>query len=333
MTQEFSPSRYDKMIYRRCGESGLKLPAISLGFWQALGAPGYEEECRRCAYYAFDQGITHFDLANNYGPPVGNSELVVGQIVKDMPRDEMIISTKAGYGMWYGPYGAGGSKKYLIASIDQSLKRLGLEYVDIFYHHVPDDETPLEETMGALDQIVRQGKALYIGVSNYGGVRYNKAVDIIKQHDWTPITINQPSYSMIRTGIETDLLPYTGAYGAGVIAFCPLNGGDLSDRYLNGLPPDSRYGKRGEEGQRWWQDQKDKGVWDRLGQLNVIAQERGQTLAQMSLAWVLRLPGMTSALIGASRVEQIKENVGALDNLKFTDDELARIAALTKNWP
>ncbi|MBV9852727.1 MAG: aldo/keto reductase [Armatimonadetes bacterium] len=333
MAQEFASDRYDKMPYRRCGDSGLKLPLISLGFWQALGEQGQEDECRRCAYFAFDHGITHFDLANNYGPPPGNSERVLGQILKDMPRDELIISTKAGFWMWNGPYGDGGSRKYLIASLDQSLKRLGLDYVDIFYHHRPDDQTPLEETLAALDQIVRQGKALYAGVSNYPGHRYNRAVEIAKQHDWAPITIHQPYYNMRSPGIETDLLPYTKAHGTGVIAFCPLAGGDLTDRYLNGVPPDSRQGKRGEAGQRWWQEQKDRGVWDRLGQLNDIAKERGQTLAQMALAWVVRLPTVTSALIGASNVEQIKQNVGTLDNLNFTEDELTRIAALCRNWP
>ena len=330
---EFASDRYSKMPYRRCGDSGLKLPLISLGFWQALGEPGQEDECRRCAYYAFDHGITHFDLANNYGPPPGNSEIVVGKILKDMPRDEIIVSTKAGYYMWPGPYGDGGSKKYLIASLDQSLKRLGLDYVDIYYHHRPDGDTPMEESMAALEQIVQQGKALYVGVSSYSGQQYNKAVEIMRQHDWAPITIHQPYYNMRSPGIETDLLPYTKAHGTGVIAFCPLAGGDLTDRYLNGLPPDSRQGKRGAEGEKWWREQKDKGVWDRLGQLNAIAQERGQTLAQMALAWVVRLPTVTSALIGASNVGQIKENVGTLDNLDFTEDELARISALTRNWP
>ena len=329
----FSPDRYGAMTYRRCGSSGLKLPLISLGLWQALGEPGQEDECRRSMFTAFDHGITHFDLANNYGPPPGNSELVAGSIFKEMPRDELIISTKAGYGMWDGPYGDGGSKKYLVASLDQSLKRMGLDYVDIFYHHRPDNETPLEETMAALDLIVRQGKALYVGVSNYSGAQYSKAVEVIQKHDWTPITIHQPYYNMLSAGIETDLLPYTKLYGTGVIAFCPLAGGTLSDRYLNGLPANSRQGKRGADGQKWWDEQNAKGVWERLGKLNAIAQERGQTLAQMALAWTVRLPTVTSALIGASSAEQITENVGALKSLDFSEGELAQIRTLTQNWP
>ena len=325
----FSPDRYKAMTYRRCGSSGLKLPLISLGLWQALGEPGQEDECRRSIFAAFDHGITHFDLANNYGPPPGNSELVAGPIFKEMPRDEMIISTKAGFEMWDGPYGDGGSKKYLVASLDQSLKRMGLEYVDIFYHHRPDSETPIEETMAALDLIVRQGKALYVGVSNYSGAEYSK----VQKHDWAPITIHQPYYNMLSPGIETGLLPYTKLYGTGIMAFCPLSGGTLSDRYLQGVPPDSRQGKRGAEGQKWWDWQKDKGVWDRLGKLNDIAQERGQTLAQMALAWTVRLPTVTSALIGASNAEQVIENVGALKNLDFSEDELTQIHTLTQNWP
>lgn len=333
MTQEFASDRYDTMTYRRCGRSGLKLPLISLGLWQALGEPGMEDECRRALYLAFDNGITHFDLANNYGPPPGNSEIVAGQIIKDMPRDELIISTKAGYGMWPGPYGDWGSKKYLVASLDQSLKRMGLDYVDIFYHHRPDPDTPLEETLGALDLIVRQGKALYAGVSSYNGEQFNKAVEVNREHDWAPITIHQPYYNMLSRGIENDLLPFTALYGTGVIAFCPLSGGTLTDRYLDGLPPDSRQGKRGEDGQKWWREEKEKGVWNRLGQLNDLARERNQTLAQMALAWTVRLPSVTSALIGASNVEQVKQNVATLDNLSFTDDELARISAITRDWP
>ena len=333
MPQEFASNRYDQMSYRRCGASGLMLPLISLGFWQALGEPGQEEECRRCAYSAFDHGITHFDLANNYGPPPGNSESVVGKILKDMPRDELIISTKAGYYMWPGPYGDHGSKKYLVASLDQSLKRLGLEYVDIFYHHRPDHETPMEETMAALDLIVRQGKALYVGVSSYSGRDYHKAVEIMKQHDWAPITIHQPYYNMVSPGIEGDLLPQTSQNGTGIIAFCPLAGGTITDRYLNGLPPDSRQGKQGESGQRWWNEQEEKGVFERLRQLNDIAKQRDQSLAQMALAWTLRLPSVTSALIGASSVKQVEENVATIKNLEFSSDELSRIQSIVQNWP
>lgn len=329
----FSPDRYGAMTYRHCGKSGLKLPLISLGLWQALGEPGQEEECRRSMYAAFDHGITHFDLANNYGPPPGNSEVVAGQIFKEMPRDELIISTKAGHRMWDGPYGDGGSKKYLVASLDQSLQRMGLEYVDIFYHHRPTPETPLEETLAALDLIVQQGKALYVGVSGYSGALFSEAVQIAERHDWAPLTIHQPYYNLLSPGIETDLLPYTKLYGAGVIAFCPLAGGTITDRYLDGLPPDSRQGKRGEAGAKWWQDQQDRGVLDRLRQLNSLARDRGQTLAQMALAWTVRLPEVTSALIGASQAAQVTQNVAALNNLDFTDDELAQIQALTQNWP
>jgi L-glyceraldehyde 3-phosphate reductase len=261
MAHEFAPDRYDKMTYRRCGSSGLQLPLISLGLWQALGEPGQEDECRRCLFEAFDLGVTHFDLANNYGPPPGNSEIVAGKIFKEMPRDEMIISTKAGYGMWPGPYGDGGSKKYLVASLDQSLQRMGLDYVDIFYHHRPDPDTPLEETLGALDLIVRQGKALYVGVSSYNGAQFRAAVDVIQRHDWAPITIHQPYYNLLSPGIETDLLPHTQAHGTGVIAFCPLAGGNISDRYLNGLPPDSRQGKRGAEARSGGRNRKTKASW------------------------------------------------------------------------
>jgi len=325
MPHAFSPDRYNTMPYRRCGRSGLKLPVISLGLWQALGEPGMEDVCREAVYYAFDHGVTHFDLANNYGPPPGNSEVVFGRILKDMPRDELIISTKAGYYMWDGPYGDWGSKKYLVASLDQSLKRMGLEYVDIFYHHRPDPETPLEETLGALDLIVKQGKALYVGVSSYPGDLFCRASDVVRQHDWTPLTIHQPYYNMLSRGIETDLLPHTAQRGCGVIAFCPLAGGVLTDRYLGGLPPDSRWGKKGDEGRKWWEGQKAAGTWNRVDALNQIALERGQTLAQMALAWILRLPAVTSALIGASTAQQVAEDVATLANLEFSDDELRRI--------
>lgn len=323
--QAFSEDRYEKMEYRRCGQSGLKLPAISLGFWQALGEPGNEGVCRECMYYAFDHGVTHFDLANNYGPPPGSSESVVGKILKDMPRDELIISTKAGYYMWDGPYGDWGSKKYLVASLDQSLKRLGLEYVDIFYHHRPDPETPLEETLGALDLIVKQGKALYVGVSNYRGEQFQKAVEVIREHDWTPITIHQPSYSMMNRWIESDLLPHTSEAGTGVIVFCPLAQGVLTDRYLDGLPADSRMGKRGEEGQKWYERQKAAGVWDKVAALNEIASARGQTMAQLAITWILRDARITSVLTGASRAEQIAENLEAAQAEPLSDEELQKI--------
>ena len=321
----FESNRYEKMEYRRCGRSGLKLPAISLGFWQALGEPGNEEICRKAMYYAFDHGVTHFDLANNYGPPPGNSEIVVGKILKDMPRDELIVSTKAGFFMWDGPYGDWGSKKYLVASLDQSLKRMGLEYVDIFYHHRPDPETPIEETLGALDLIVKQGKALYVGVSSYRGEQFRKAVEVIKQHDWAPIIIHQPSYSMLNRWVESDLLPYTDVAGTGVIAFCPLSQGVLTDRYLNGLPPDSRMGRRGEDGQKWYEKQKAAGVWDKVAALNEIAKSRGQTMAQLAITWILRDERITTVLTGASKVEQIAQNLKAANAPKLSDEELLKI--------
>jgi L-glyceraldehyde 3-phosphate reductase len=322
-----APDRYQKMPYRRCGRSGLKLPVISLGFWQSLGEPGNEELCRKCMYYAFDHGVTHFDLANNYGPPPGDSERVVGQILKDMPRDELIVSTKAGWWMWDGPYGDWGSKKYLVASLDQSLQRLGLDYVDIFYHHRPDPETPLDETLGALDLIVKQGKALYAGVSSYSGEQFYRAVETVRRHDWAPITIHQPYYSMLERRVEWDLLPQTAMAGTGVIAFCPLAQGVLTDRYLNGLPPDSRRGKS-RDGQRWYEEQKAKGVWDKVTRLNEVAKARGQTLAQMALTWLLRDERVTSVLIGASKLEQLAENLGAAQAAPLSAEELQTIDAI-----
>ncbi|MDA1192257.1 MAG: aldo/keto reductase [Candidatus Poribacteria bacterium] len=325
---DFNADRYKQMKYRHCGRSGLQLPEVSLGFWQSLGERGNDDLCREMMYLAFDNGITHFDFANNYGPPAGNSELVAGKILKDMPRDELIISSKAGYGMWSGPYGDGGSKKYLVASLDQSLKRLGLDYVDIFYHHRPDSDTPLEETMGALDLIVRQGKALYTGVSNYGGTVFRDAVDTLRRHDWTPLTIHQPSYNMLNRRVGTDLLPHTDAAGVGVISFCPLAQGMLTDRYLNGLPSDSRQGRRGDSGQRWYQEQKERGVWDKVGRLNEIAQERGQKMAQLALSWLLRDRRITSVLIGASKKEQLLENIAAVHAAEITDEEQRRIDSI-----
>ena len=322
---EFADDRYEKMPYRRCGRSGLMLPAVSLGFWQSIGEPGREDDCRAICHHAFDHGITHFDLANNYGPPPGSSEIVVGRILRDMPRDELIVSTKAGYTMWPGPYGDWGSKKYLVASLDASLKRLGLDYVDIFYHHRPDPDTPLEESLGALDLIVRQGKALYAGVSNYGGVAFRNAVEVVRRHDWAPITIHQPYYNMLRRTVETDLLPHTDAAGTGVIAFCPLAQGVLTDRYLDGLPADSRRGLQGEAGRKWYDQQADAGVWDKVRTLNGIAAARGQTMAQMALSWLLRDRRVTSVLIGVSRREQLADNLAAANAAPFGEEELAEI--------
>jgi L-glyceraldehyde 3-phosphate reductase len=328
MAHEFAGDRYDRMSYRRCGHSGLKLPAISLGAWETFG--GYRDSAvaRECLYRAFDLGITHFDLANNYGTPAGNAEKVVGEIVKDMPRDELIISSKAGYYMWKGPYGEWGSKKYIVASCDQSLKRLGVDYVDIFYHHRPDPDTPLEETLGALDLLVRQGKALYVGVSNYSGAQYAEAVRVCERNGFAPITIHQPYYNMLGRGIEWDLLPQTARGGTGVIPFCPLASGLLTDKYLGGdIPAESRAAEKW--GEDWVKNNLSPERRKILIELNDMAHLRGQSLAQMALAWILRLPSITSALIGASSVQQIEENVKALDNLEFTKEELDRIDQLT----
>jgi L-glyceraldehyde 3-phosphate reductase len=322
--QAFAEDRYKKMPYRRCGRSGLVLPAVSLGFWQSLGEAGNEELCRKACYYAFDNGVLHFDLANNYGPPPGSSESVVGNILRDMPRDELIISTKAGYTMWPGPYGDYGSKKYLVASLDQSLRRMGLDYVDIFYHHRPDPNTPLEETLGALDLIVKQGKALYAGVSNYSGRQFVQACNVIREHDWTPLVIHQPCYHMLRRSVETDLLPYTDLSGTGVIAFCPLAQGMLTDKYLKGIPAGSRQ-SRNPRAQKWWDEQNALGVWAKVGKLNEIAKRRGQSMAQMAITWLLRDARVTSVLIGASSIEQLSENLAAASAPALSSEELAEI--------
>jgi L-glyceraldehyde 3-phosphate reductase len=332
MEHEWAEDRYDKMTYRRCGRSGLLLPAIALGAWETFGGYRGPEVARDCLFRAFDLGITHFDLANNYGTPPGNAEIVCGQIIKQMPRDELIISSKAGYRMWPGPYGEWGSRKYIIASCDQSLKRMGLEYFDIFYSHRPDPETPLEETMAALDQLVRQGKALYVGVSSYSGAQFAEAVRVCERMGLAPITIHQPAYNMLNRKIEWDLLPQTERAGTGVIPFVPLASGLLTDKYLGGdIPAESRAAQRW--GKEWVEKNLNPERREALRQLNDMAQARGQTLAQMALAWILRLPTITSALIGASSVQQIEENVAALDHLDFNDEELARIDELTKSRP
>jgi L-glyceraldehyde 3-phosphate reductase len=317
-------ARYATMHYRRCGKSGLKLPAISLGLWHNFGGVDTFENSRAMVRRAFDLGITHFDLANNYGPPPGSAESSFGEILRlDLTpyRDELIISTKAGYGMWDGPYGDWGSRKYLLSSLDQSLKRMGLEYVDIFYSHRPDPETPLEETMSALDQAVRSGKALYAGVSNYDAQRTAEAAKILRRLG-TPCLIHQPKYSMFERWVEGGLLDVLGAEGIGGIAFCPLAQGLLTDRYLKGIPEDSRASKP--HGFLKKHDISDKRL-SQIRALNELAIARGQTLAQMSLAWVLRDERMTSALIGASRVEQIEQNVAALNNASFVAEELQMI--------
>lgn len=320
--------RYDRMVYRRCGNNGLVLPAVSLGAWQTFGGYKDEEVARQCMYRAFDLGVTHFDLANNYGTPPGNAEIVCGRIIKSMPRDELIISSKAGYRMWPGPYGEWGSRKYLIASCDQSLKRMELEYFDLFYSHRPDPDTPLQETLGALDTLVKQGKALYAGVSSYSGAQFADSVRTVQQHDWAPITIHQPYYNMLHRPIEWDLLPQTRRFGAGVIAFAPLASGLLTDKFLGGdVPHSSRAATIWPKD--WVQGHSPEERRRVLSSLNDMARQRGQTLAQMAIAWVLRLPGVTSALIGASSVKQIEDNVAALKVLDFSEEELKRIDALT----
>ena len=317
-------NRYETMKYNRCGKSGLLLPAISLGLWHNFGGVDTFENGRAIVRRAFDLGITHFDLANNYGPPAGSAEETFGKILKDDfqgYRDEMIISTKAGYYMWKGPYGEWGSKKYLIASLDQSLKRMGLDYVDIFYHHRPDPNTPLEETMRALDQVVRQGKALYVGISNYQPAQAKEAARILKELG-TPCLIHQPSYSMFNRWIENGLQDVLQEDGIGSIAFSPLAQGMLTDRYLKGIPADSRAAKP------TGFLKTEQVTEERLNQitaLNEIAKERGQSLAQMAIAWVLRAGKVTSALIGASRVSQLEDNVKAIENLEFTAEELNKI--------
>ena len=319
--------RYDAMQYRRCGRSGLRLPAISLGLWHNFGGVDVFENCRAMVRRAFDLGITHIDLANNYGPPPGSAESNFGEIMRlDLKpwRDELIISTKAGYGMWPGPYGDWGSRKYLLASLDQSLKRMGLEYVDIFYSHRPDPETPVEETMMALDQAVRSGRALYAGISNYNPEQTTAAVKILRQLG-TPCLIHQVRYSMFERTPENGLLDVLGKEGVGGIAFCPLAQGLLTDRYLKGIPEGSRATKAYSFLKK---SDIDESHLVRIRALNELAAQRGQSLAQMSLAWVLRDSRMTSAIIGASRVEQIEQNVAALANLSFSASELARINAI-----
>lgn len=321
--------RYQQMTYNRCGKSGVKLPAISLGLWHNFGGMDIYENGRTIIRRAFDLGITHFDLANNYGPPPGSAETSFGWILKtDLAgyRDELIISTKAGYDMWPGPYGNWGSKKYLMASLDQSLQRMGLEYVDIFYSHRFDPETPLEETMGALDLVVRQGKALYVGISNYKADQTREAVRILKNLG-TPCLIHQPSYSMFNRWIEGELQTVLAEEGIGSIAFSPLAQGLLTNRYLTGIPADSRAAKS----VFLKPESITPGKLDKINRLSEIAAVRGQSLTQMALAWVLRGGKVTSALIGASRVSQVEENVAALNNPEFSDEELTRIDAIVNS--
>jgi len=311
------------MPYRRCGRSGLKLPAVSLGLWNNFGDDRPIETCRAILRRAFDLGITHFDLANNYGPPPGSAELTFGRILREdlaAHRDELVVSTKAGYDMWPGPYGEWGSRKYLLASLDQSLARMGLEYVDIFYSHRLDPDTPLEETLGALDTAVRQGKALYAGVSSYSGEHTAEAVRILRELG-TPLLIHQPSYSLLNRWIERDLLDVLDDEGVGCIAFSPLGQGMLTDKYLDGIPEDSRAA----QGTFLKREYLSVENLARVRALNEIAAGRGQSLAQMAIAWTLRDPRVTSALIGASSVDQLQDSLGALERLDFAHDELAQI--------
>jgi len=324
-----SDTRYDTMTYNRVGVSGLKLPAISLGWWYNFGGLDRLENGRAIARRAFDLGVTHFDLANNYGPPPGSAEETFGVLFKQdfQPyRDELIISTKAGYDMWPGPYGEWGSRKYLLASLDASLKRMGLDYVDIFYSHRPDPDTPLEETMGALDTAVRQGKALYVGISNYSPEMTRRAAQILRELG-TPGLIHQPSYNMFDRWIEAGLLDVLSEEGMGCIVYSSLAQGQLTSRYLNGIPEDARASKTERV---WLTPDEVRENLPRVKELNKLAEGRGQSLAQMAIAWVLRKPAVTSALIGASSVRQLEDNLAALKRLDFSKEELDKIEAILK---
>lgn len=321
------PNRYEKMKYRRCGKSGIKLPLISLGLWHNFGDYDDFENARNILRTAFDNGITHFDLANNYGPPYGSAEKNFGKIFAEdfkQYRDELIISSKAGWDMWPGPYGNFGSRKHLITSLDQSLKRMGLDYVDIFYHHRPDPKTPLEETMGALDQIVRQGKALYVGVSQYSPEDTSRAYEILKKQG-TPFLLHQPRYNMLDRWVEDGLLDTLERVGIGSIVFSPLEQGILSDKYLSGIPEDSRAAK---EGTYLNKSQITGKILEQVHKLNNIAKSRNQSLAQMAVAWLLKDERITSVLVGASKVSQLKDNIHALDNLDFSNEELKKIEVI-----
>lgn len=322
-------NRYDSMKYRRTGRSGLLLPALSIGLWHNFGFTDNFETGRDLLKCAFDNGITHFDLANNYGPPYGAAEDNFGRIFKRdflKYRDELVLSTKAGWDMWPGPYGNFGSRKYLIASLDQSLKRMGVDYVDIFYHHRPDPETPLEETMGALDHIVRQGKALYVGISQYSAEDTAKAAQILREMG-TPMLIHQPRYSMMDRWVENGLLDELERQGMGAIAFSPLEQGILTNKYLKGIPADSRVAR---DGRYLKTDQLDEATLGKVRKLNDIATNRGQSLAQMAIAWLLKDDRITSVLVGVSRISQLEDNLKALNNLSFSEDELKAIEEILK---
>jgi L-glyceraldehyde 3-phosphate reductase len=328
MNYQPKPERYSQMEYRRCGKSGIKLSALSLGLWHNFGHVDVYDNFRQILWHAFDSGITHFDLANNYGPPPGSAEENFGRILhSDLAayRDELIISTKAGYTMWDGPYGDWGSKKYLVSSLDQSLKRMKLDYVDIFYHHRPDPETPLEETMSALDLIVRQGKALYVGISNYRPADAAKAIELLRNMG-TPCLIHQPKYSMFERWVEDGLLDLLGNEGVGCIPFSPLAQGLLTDKYLKGIPQDSRAAR----GVFLKASQITEEKLQKIISLNDMAKERGQTLAQMALSWILKDKRVTSVLVGASRPQQLTDSLHCLDNYVFTQEELNRIETILK---
>jgi len=330
LTYQPASTRYDRMTYRRCGRSGLQLPAVSLGLWHNFGGVDVFENSRAMVRRAFDLGITHFDLANNYGPPAGSAEETFGEILaKDLRpyRDELIVSSKAGWGMWPGPYGDWGSRKYLVSSLDQSLKRMGLDYVDIFYHHRFDPETPLEETMGALDFIVRSGRALYVGISSYSPEDTRRAAQILRELG-TPCLINQPSYNMFNRWIEDGLLEAMADEGMGSIVFSPLAQGLLTDRYLGGIPEGSRASKPHGFLKSGDITEQKLAIVRRL---NEVAQQRGQTLAQMAVTWTLRHPGVTSAIIGASKVAQIDDAVAGLDKLAFSPEELKTIEGILRS--
>lgn len=329
MTYQANPQRYTVMEYRRCGNSGLKLPALSIGLWHNFGHIDVLDNARRILCTAFDLGITHFDLANNYGPPPGSAEENFGRILKDnflTYRDELVISTKAGYGMWPGPYGDWGSKKYLVASLDQSLKRMGLDYVDIFYHHRPDPETPMEETVAALDLLVRQGKALYVGISSYKPDEAKRAIQLLREAG-TPCLIHQPRYSMFDRWVEDGLLDVLDESGVGCIPFSPLAQGLLTNKYLKEIPQGSRAASHRGNG-AIEEDQITDEKIRKVQQLNIIAQERGQNLAQMALAWILKDKRITSVLIGASKPEQVQDSVRCLSNYSFSAEELSRIESI-----
>ena len=329
MNYTAAPDRYEQMEFRRCGNSGLKLPLVSLGLWHNFGEIDQFQNARNILRLAFDKGITHFDLANNYGPPAGSAEETFGNIFKKdfQPyRDELIISSKAGWGMWPGPYGDLGSKKYLVASLDQSLKRMGLDYVDIFYHHRPDPETPLEETMGTLDLMVRQGKALYVGISSYQPAEAAKAIQILKQLG-TPCLIHQPKYSMFDRWVENGLLDLLGNEGVGCIPFSPLAQGLLTNKYLKGIPQDSRAASHRGNG-AIEDDAVTEDKIEKVRKLNALAEQRGQSLAQMALAWIIKDPRITTVLIGVSKPEQVTDSLQCIKNYAFSSEELQQIESI-----